>query len=232
MTPLALRLALPAVQIIGALVISRRISWRQHPALIAYLASEGLWRLAELAGIPAWALPLQLAIQIGIRTAATFEVFAYARLAIPARLRGALVGLALSASAFLAGASSGTPAQRMLLFRQHYLAVLCIALVALVTWRLARPVLECARHRIYRLGLAAWIGVMACAGTFVRGGWGYKILPYSREMWQAVELLTYGALVTTIAVMTAAMVAALPRRRAVAAVAVQRRKVVEMVRAA
>src|SRR5262249_35605347 len=39
-------------------------------------------------------------------------------------------------------------------------------------------------HTVHRLGVAASASVVALASTFVRGGLGYKIWPYSQVTWQ------------------------------------------------
>lgn len=220
MTPYALRLALPAVQLIGAVLICRRISWRNHPALIGYLGSEAAWQILALCGftLP----PLAAAIQLAARTAVVLEVLTFARIHLDRDVRGTAIGIALAACAFAAGTNTGlTVRQELYLFRQYYHLVLCATILAAVIRRWRWPMLECARHRIYRLGMAAWLLVIALAGTFVRGGLGYYLLPYDRATWEAVNLATYGALLVITGAMAAAMAWTLPRRRRVVAAVVR-----------
>jgi hypothetical protein len=245
-TPLYLKLAVPAVQLAGGVIISRRISWRAHPAFIAYLASEFLVRLLILAD---YNLVLAFTLlRIVVRTAVVFEVLAFARIQISREARGRAVGLSLAASAFAAGCPQGLIlGEKTALFNQYYHLVLCAALLVVVILRWAVPISghkakriyqlalvplrECRRHTVYRLGIAAWLLVVAAAGCFVRGGLGYRLLPYNRSTWAAVDLATYSALLLVVGAMTLAMWLTLPRRRAAARTGdawVQRDVVVEL----
>lgn len=200
---------LPAVQVIGAWLICSRLSYQKHPALVAYLITESLWQPLAWLGVPIE--PWARLIQIPIRTAMVFEVLRYSR--IPARPR--LVIPALAASVALAFAARGlTGTQTLYLARQYYHVLLCAALLWAVIWRWRAPVLECARHRVYRVGAAAWMTVLAASGSFVRGGIGYRIFPHTQAAWDVVNVLTYAALVVVVGAMAVAMTASAPRKAA------------------
>jgi hypothetical protein len=217
MTPFTLKLVLPAVQLLGAVLICRRISWRNHPALIGYLGSEAAWQVLALCSftLP----PLAAAVQLAIRTAVVLEVLSFARVRLEPEVRGAAIGIAMAACALAAGATTGLTAQQeMYLFRQYYHLILCATILAAVIRRAQWPMLECGRHKVYRLGMAAWLLVVALAGTFVRGGIGYYLLPYERATWEAVNLATYATLIVIVGTMAVAMACSMPLRKRTAAV--------------
>lgn len=215
MSPLYLRLAVPAIELLAAIVIMRRIPWRSHPALIAYLASEFVTRAVVLSDASRYSeIVLALAlVRIVARTAVTLEVLTFARVAIPPEIRGPAVGLALAASAFAAGCTPGlNVAQSTALFNQYYHLLLCVALSSIAVRRWLVPMLECRRHRVYRVGMAAWLAVIAGAGCFVRGGLAYRIFPYTKATWAAADMATYAALIVVVSVMAWQMVASLPKK--------------------
>jgi hypothetical protein len=213
MTPLYLKILLPVVELTGAGIICRRIAGK-CPALIALLISEAAWQLTSLLYyVPSVCVPVQLLI----RSALVFEVLELSRIHVRCEARGAAVGLAIAASALATGATKGlTSMQTLYLFRQHYHLILCGTLLAVVIRRWWRPILECTRYRRYRLGAAAWLLVIAVAGTFVVGGLGYRVAPYTLNTWRMVGLATYGALIVVVAGLAAAMGSAAPRRRSAA----------------
>lgn len=217
MTPLLLKLALPIVQFGGAILISRRVSWRKHPALITYLTSEATWQVLALLGVSVhlWAIP----IQIAIRAAVVLEVAKFARIDLSGRA-SPFMGLLLAAAAFAAGCAHGfSVTQRVYLFRQYAVLGLCGALGCIVLHRALVTVLECRRHRLYRIGVTAWIAVIAVAGTFVRGGLGYRFLPYTQKTWSIVDLATYCALIVTVGALALAIAGTVPARKVQARVA-------------
>lgn len=203
MTPLTLQLALPAVQLVGAVLVGRRISWRKHPALIAYLVSEALGTLLVTA-FPSLKPYWTCGVQIPVRTAVVLEVLTFARMAVERPVPAICSALGLSIGA--AALAHQTRLEQLYLARQYYLLILCAALVAVVIRRAIWPVLECARHRIYRLGITAWLGVIAIAGTFVKNGLAYRVFPYDKTTWEAASIATYAVLTVVVGAMCLAMV--------------------------
>lgn len=217
MTPDLYTYALPAVQIVGALAISKRISYSAHPALIAYLASETLWQVLPFAGIPSaqvkvWAFPAQVAI----RAAVVCEVATFARIRISPEVRARIVGLVLAGAAFASSAATGLEiAERAYLLRQWVMLALCLGAGSVVVLRFARPMIECARHRVYRIGAAAWLAVLAGAACFVPRGIGYALFPAmaSRENWGVLSMWIYVALIVVIGWTAAKMYASVKPRK-------------------
>ena len=116
--------------------------------------------------------------------------------------------------------------QQTALFNQYYHLLLCAALSSIAVRRWLVPMLECRRHKVYRVGMAAWLAVIAGAGCFVRGGIAYRFFPYSRETWIAADRAIYIALIVVVSALAVAFVASMPRRKApaVAAKAVDARQ--------
>jgi uncharacterized membrane protein len=207
-----LKYVTPAVQLGAVVLISRRISWRSHPALIAYLVSEVAVRLLLFVDYDL-VLPFTL-LRVVIRTAVVFEVLAFARFNINPEARARCVGLVLAFCALLAACSSElTPRQQTALFNQYYHLALCAALLAAVARRLAWPMLEAKRHRVYRYGIAAWLLVLAIASTFVKSGLAYRVFEYSRSTWAVANTAVYASLIIVVAVMAWFMVRALPKKQ-------------------
>lgn len=210
MTPLTLQLALPVVQLAGVAMVGRRISWRKHPALIAYLVSEALGTLL-ISAFPSLKTLWTCCVQIPVRTAVVLEVLTFARM--PVKVPSLAVAGSLGLCAFAATLAPELKLiEKLYLFRQYYHLVLFAALLSVVIRRAIRPVLECARHRVYRLGVTAWLGVIAAASTFVNGGVGFRWVSHTPKTWGAVNTVTYGSLILVICVMIVAMVASLPKK--------------------
>lgn len=233
MTPLYLRLAVPLIELLAAIVIMRRMSWKAHPALIGYLISEFLTRILSL---PNYNLVLAFTlIRIVARTAVVFEVLKFARVPVPPEVRGPAVGMALAASAFAAGATRGlSVGQQTALFNQYYHLLLCVALLSIAVRRWIMPKLECRRHRVYRVGMAAWLAVVAWASCFVRGGVAYLLVPYKAETWHRADYTTCVALIIVVSTMAGAMVRSMPKRKTPAKVqtSVKSQRVVDIRRVA
>lgn len=222
MAPLWLICSLPTVEVLAAWAISRRVSWRKHPALITYLLTEALWQPLAWLGVPVE--PWSRLIQVAIRTAAVFEVLRYSRVDVKRRWALCAAGVAVFAAA-LAGM---TAPQTLYLARSYYQVMLAAVLAAVAVRRWWSPMLEPRRHHACRLGLAAWLAVIAVSGSFVRGGLGYRFAPHTREVWGWVDVLTYAALVLVVVAMAVAMVAGAPRKvtaRSVSNVQVRRLRI-------
>lgn len=219
MTPLSLQLAMPVVQVIGAGVIMSRIPWRDLPALTSLMCSEAFFQGLSFGGVPlpSWALW----VRVMVIAAVSAEVLAYARVEVSRELRGRAVALALATAAFLASLAPGlTPMQRVYLFRSYFLLAPCAVIVGAAIVRHINPVLEPKRVRAYRLGAVAWILNLTIAGAFVKGGLGYRILPYTLGTWQTVNLASYAALILTVSGMSLAMwLSVRPKRRGAGAMA-------------
>lgn len=206
---------LVAVEIAAAVLISRRTSIDKHPALIAYLLAEPLATCLRpfLA-----AYPVLLLLQILIRAAVVLEIARLSRLPVSRETAARAVGLTLAAAAFLAACRPdlGT-LERLMLTRQYYHLALAGAALAMLLWRAAYPVLETRRTRAYRVGIALWLGVIAMASTFVRGGIGYTLMPYTRDSWALLDRYVYSGLIAAVSWLALSMWASVAPRRKPAA---------------
>jgi len=215
MTPLFLKITLPVVELIGALVLARRITWKKYPAFIAYLASEAIWQGLAFDGI-SFPFTTRL-VQLVVRTLAVLEV-------LPVQIPRKFVYWAWAlwaAVSLCAAAPASSWLQRVYLFRQYWHIGLCCTLAYVIAWRLRiparwRPVLESARGRACRLGMSAYIGVRTISGMFFAGGLAFKLFRYSSRTLRIVDLLTYSALLVTVLVTVGAMLAAGKERKAAA----------------
>lgn len=232
MTPLYLQLLMPAVQVIGAGLIISRVTWRHHPALITWLLSEVFFQALTFGGSPAphWTILAKTAIL----SAVCVEVLQYSRIAVGREAKGLAIGAALVTAAFLSGIPvSMTVMQRAYLFRSYFLLAPAAVLIGAALVRAVWPVLECRRHKAYRIGAALWIAEVAISGAFVKGGVGYRLLPYTRHTWDVVNLATYAALIVTVTAMSLAIrLSVSPRKRAAQAKRVEAGNVVEFRRSA
>lgn len=210
MTPLYLQLLMPAVQVLGAWVISARISWKNHPALIAWLASQVFFSAAG-SGLPHFVLLVRCAVIAAV----VFEVLTFSRVGVPRESRGLWVGLALATSALLsARVPMLTGVQKAYLFRSNFLWIAAVVLATVTLWRAIHPMLECRRHTIYRIGATTWLLGLAISGSFVPGGLGYQRFPYTRHTWEMVNTFSYWSLIATVGCMSLAMrMSVKPRKR-------------------
>lgn len=186
------------VELAGCAWLCRRMAarWRSHPALLAYLASDALgallgalWPAASLWYMPVWVV---------VRTWVVYEIALLGRTAMPNKPWR----LAVIAAALCCFAARVTPdltvVQHIYLARSYYHLALAGAIAAVVWYRWRRPILECARHKACRLGVAAWLLVIAGAGCFVKGGLGYRLFPYTRHTWELVNTAVYSLLLLVI----------------------------------
>ncbi len=223
MTPLWLQLALPAVQLVAAGLIAYRFSWRDHPALIAYLFTE--FTCQSLAYLHISNRDLAIMVQLVVRLAVLLEVLTFARIRIT---RNAYCGVAAAVIAtcwWASGLWGWSHAYRVYAFRSYYLLVVFAVALAVTLYRWYRPLRdiwrvrqrrgfelmrktpECFRHKAYRVGVTVWLGTVAVAGSTVAGSVGEWLFPYRhyRRVQELIGLAACVSLVATVAVMTIAM---------------------------
>lgn len=206
MTPLPLKISLTIIELVAAGWIFWRYPSQRHPAFTALALCEVGAQLLKFAGLSGSILFL-----ITARYAASLESGNYSRLCISRPAFARAMALILAASAAAASLPADlSPVQRQYLFRQYATLAVCLWQWAVVVYRWRRPVLECRRHRVYRIGLALWYTPIAIAGTFVPGGVGYMLFSYTRRTWMVVELATY---VSMLLIALLAIVALMPGRK-------------------
>jgi hypothetical protein len=233
MAPWWLALPLPVVELVGAGLIARRFKASGYPAFLAYLLTEALWNLAGLYAY--WIAALAgTPFRMALRAVALAEVFRLSRSTwtwpeIRRTTLYALVGIA-GVTAAVWKESGLSPIESFLAFRQYYHVALAVALWALEIRSRRWPMLEAKRHRAYRLGMTAWMTVLAIGSSFVPGGLGYALWPADNgsPVWMDVRIAVCGCLTLTVAAMTVAMTAGPSKRSARIAGCSRRSNVVQM----
>jgi hypothetical protein len=213
MTPLPLQLLLPTVVVISAGLVVWKFSYREYPALIRWMlwcAFFEAYTFNSHSPFPHWLMLVQDVVAIGV----ALEVARVRRIRFGMEMQGRLAGGMFAASALLASIRMDlSPMQRVYLSRS-YLMLMVAAIPAGVTiFRFFRPTLECRRHVIYGAGASMWLLSLAASISFVPGGLGYKLLPYTMATWRAVNLAAYIILPLTVIGMAVAMYASAPGRK-------------------
>jgi hypothetical protein len=205
------QLLMPVVVAAGAGLVIHKFSWREYPALIAWMSlAVFVQGLTYGRPYPAWMAPIACAF-LGC---AVCEVRWCSRFLTTKAQRNFFCAMAvLLALAPAVGTHGLTWTQRAFLFRSYFFLEAFGVLAVLVVYRLVRPVLECQRHQVYRIGMMLWIGVSAVTGAFVNGGIGYRLLPYTRARYQLIGTVAYWAMMATVGGMAIAMWVSAPGRK-------------------
>lgn len=229
MTP-ALPVVFSCLSILCGVLILRAYTFERHPALLTLLGSTAFWVILRALGIPTVevSFPLQLVFYVW----AALETLRYFRVSIPRSTLGLIFGAMLVVTAFAAGLTPfhGSQSQQLALrlWRSYFLVLLCLGYFSALIYRWAKPparpkrrvieVAQCRRHQLYRYAFGAWLLVIALAGTFVHGGLGYRVLPFSSDTAEVIGTWTYIAMLGVVSTVTAALLEWLPRRKVVAQV--------------
>jgi hypothetical protein len=205
------QLLMPVVVVAGAGLVIHKFSWREYPALIAWMSlAVFVQGLTYGRPYPPWMAPISCAF-LGMSVC---EVTRCSRFwATKARRYFAFAVAVLLAIVPVAIAHGLTWSQRAFLFRSWFFLEAFGTLAFMVVYRLLHPVLECQRHQVYRVGMMLWIGVSAMTGAFVNGGLGYRLLPYTRHRYELIGGVAYWATMITVGGMAAAMTASAPGRK-------------------
>jgi hypothetical protein len=212
MTPLLMLQLVKTVAIVaGAWIVLRRFSFREFPALLLWMLCEVACQVATL---DSRSLPgVALIVRSGVCAAAICEVVWVSRLDVRLDIQIRVFLAVVAGAKILASIPELTTVQSWYLFRSYFLwaAFLALGGISLLRWR--RPVLERSATRIYRLGATAWVFTLAVSGSFVKGGLGYKILPYTKQTWMALHTATCLVIAVTVIVMATAMYRSVPGRK-------------------
>jgi hypothetical protein len=211
MTPQLLQMVKAVAIVAGAWIVLRRFSWRAYPALLLWM----LWEVAmQTATFGFRDLPASLIlVQDGVCAAAICEVIRQSRLGIRLDIQIRVFLCAMAAAKILSTLPDLTTVQSWYLFRSYFLWAAFGTLFAITLLRWRRPVLERKATQIYRLGATAWIGVLAVSGSFVKGGIGYEIFPYTMATWKAAHAATCAVIALTVIVMASAMYRSVPGKK-------------------
>lgn len=211
MTPLLLQLLKSAAIVAGAGIVLYRFSWREYPALISWMLWEVAYQVATLGGrdIP----PVMMLVQDGLCLAVICEVIFLSRIDVRLGATVRTFVAVMAAAKILASLPDLTAMQEWYLFRSYVLwaAFVVLAGITVRRWTFAIP--ERKVNRVYRVGMTAWVFVLALSGSFVKGGIGYKIFPYTMRTWNTMHLISCAAVAVTVLAMSAAMYLSVPGRK-------------------
>lgn len=197
----------PLVMGASAILIVRKMSWRWHPALWAFLLTQ-TW-IEALTSARWMARDYSILIQTLAVGALLAELARIRRANLPRNAQASIAAALLAVCACHAGAHPWTLDYRLSLFRCDIRLAAAVMAWAIMLYRWRYPALEShgesRRHRIYGVGVTAWLTVSAVSGSFVRGGIGSSLLPYTPQRWQIVAVLSYAALMAVVIAMAAAL---------------------------
>jgi hypothetical protein len=199
----------PPILLLSAAIIARKLTWREHPALLLFLVSEAWIQVLMSYG---W-MRRDVAILIQLVVASTFllgEMVRLNRIPLRPQTMAMIAALALAVCALHAGSQPWTQDYKLSLFRSDARIARAVEALCILAFRWKVPALERRDQsritRVYSVGVAAWLVVEAIQGAFVRGGIGMALLPYTPQRWVWVGLVTYcgviGAAVGTALAMT------------------------------
>jgi hypothetical protein len=197
----------PLVMGASAIMIIRKMSWRWHPALWCFLVTQ-TW-LEALTSARWMVRDYSILIQVLALGALLAEMARIKRANLPRNAQASIAGALLVACVFHVGAHHWTVDYQLSLFRCDVRLAAAAMAWAIMLYRWIYPALEShgesRRHRVYGVGVTAWLTVSAVSGSFVRGGIGFSLLPYTPQRWQLIGLLSYAALMTTVTAMAVAL---------------------------
>lgn len=190
---------LPLLELATVVWLVRNIYYRRYPMLLMYLTTKAVATIMTTLSCDWWPIawattqPFRMAVCAGV----VFEVFRFGCLRLSrARRWRAIVWAVTGSTVCMIGlrlAVKLSPLQSFAVARQFYQIVLAVALVAFAVYIRRHPIMENTDHRWYRIIMAATMVRVAIGGMFVKGGFGYLLLPYSMRTWVIVDRLMLGA---------------------------------------
>jgi hypothetical protein len=184
-------LLLPVLELATAWWLVRRITYKRYPMLLAYLVTEAVCQVITLS-LGLWPVRYMSPLRMAIRACVVFEVFYFGCIHLSKAQRLGLTVWATTVSAACVTAVAfavrlEAPSEFFFVFRQYFHLILAAALVGLTVYIFRNPVLENRDHRVYRYFMTLNMIRVAIGALFVKGGFGYLLLPYGNRTWLMID---------------------------------------------
>lgn len=186
-------LLLPLLELAAVGWLVSRIHYSRYCMLLAYLSVEALSQILTITSLDWWMISWASSqpLRMVLRAAVVFEIFTIScvRMTRIQQYRAAAYTLSFSLLAYGITALfiPLRPLESLGLFRMWFHLILTASLVGLTVYIWRHPILENQDHRTYRLVMTATFVRMFVTLSFVKGGFGYLIFPYSLRTWRIVD---------------------------------------------
>jgi hypothetical protein len=191
------RLLLPALEIATIWWLYSRIAYHRYPALLTHLGVEAVAQTAAILACDSWitAWLVSQPARMAVRAWVVFEVYRFGCVRLNRSQRLKLAGCAVAASALCASVVLAfvrlSPLSSFGVFRQYFHFILAGALIGICVRIKRDPIPENRDHWVYRYVMTAQAIRAAIGGTFVWGGFAYKVFHFGMSTWRTADAVLW-----------------------------------------